>query len=140
MEYDVMQILYDEFNKIRKEINHENKSYRAVTNQLGIKLYHSKLDDNVLAYYTKKNDDYNIVVNDNIDKYYELVSVYTLISIIILYKKLKEDDLLNIKLYKNGNKIKYSKIIKLFIMDIIFNQNNMEKCLKESEKVNVSKK
>ena len=100
MEYNIAQILYDEINRIREKFNQEIKSYRQLTSYFGIKLYHSDLDNNVLAFYTKKDDDYTIVVNNNINKYYELVSVYTLVSAIILYKKLNDEELLNLKIYK----------------------------------------
>lgn len=140
MEYNIAQILYDEINRIREKFNQEIKSFRQLTSYFGIKLYHSDLDNNVLAFYTKKDDDYTIVVNNNINKYYELVSVYTLVSAIILYKKLNDEELLNLKIYKKGNKFKYSKIIKLFVIDIVFDQNNIEQFLKESREVNVQKK
>ena len=67
MEYNIAQILYDEINRIREKFDQELKSYRQLTSYFGIKLYHSDLDNNVLAFYTKKDDDYTIVVNNNIN-------------------------------------------------------------------------
>lgn len=139
MEYEYAQMLYKYIERFKLEYKNNKRHYREIAYYFNIDVHKLKLDDNEVAEVKCNSNRCKIILNDALNNSDTLIMTIFLIPVALLYKETEDNEFSNVKVRKN-DVIKYSNLYKMFAYDILFNQDNLYKCINESREKNVQKR
>ena len=139
MEYEYAQMLYKYIERFKLEYKNNKRHYREIAYYFNIDVHKLKLDDNEVAEVKCNSNRCKIILNDTLNNSDTLIMTIFLIPVALLYKETEDNEFSNVKVRKN-DAIKYSNLYKMFEYDILFNQDNLYKCINESREKNVQKR
>lgn len=139
MEYEYAQMLYKYIERFKLEYKNNKRHYREIAYYFNIDVHKLKLDDNEVAEVKCNSNRCKIILNDALNNSDTLIMTIFLIPVALLYKETEDNEFSNVKVRKN-DAIKYSSLYKMFAYDILFNKDNLYKCINESREKNVQKR